>query len=62
MPMMVAKRLMQVAAGSPSAWWGGVRGGGTPCLRGSGFPLSLVLPHEGGGDDQSLSLEAVSCC
>jgi hypothetical protein len=43
---------------SPSPWWGGVRGGGTPCASWfdlihylSAIPPTPSLPHQGGGDD-----------
>ena len=35
---------------SPSPWWGGVRGGGTPDAARPAIPPSLSLPHKGGGD------------
>lgn len=40
---------LAVAYGLSSPSWGGVRGGGSPDGRLSGFPPSLALPHKGGG-------------
>src|SRR5262245_1148083 len=39
--------------------WGGVRGGGTPDLRGLGFPPTLSLPHKGGGDAAARSVSPI---
>lgn len=45
---MVGTAFMTHAA-SFSPLWGGVRGGGAPDIGRSKIPLSLILPHEGGG-------------